>query len=207
MGFCPASCAGDDLIRYTTQDCVTKRREKTFARAGFMLCSTDLPDPMDEAAFKALVDSGEIVWSNEVANFAPGDPTTEDVAISDCRTALRIIRGRELVFEDRIAIEVNEGSPAILNKFKDYEWWDDKVMHTFQLRVLLAYCDGDVVAAKDRNGGWLSADVSAYLNWQRSNTQGASSLEFKRISILFNGDPFALYNKPFINLIEAGIEI
>ncbi len=205
--FCPANCADDELIANPPAACTLQIRENSVARFGFKLCSVSVPEDIDPTAFKALVDDGSIVFSSEIANFAPGDPTYQDTVVSDCKPALRTINTRELIFEDRVKVESIVASPGVSNLFLDYDFWQNKVEATFQMDIMAVYCNGDVVAARDINGNWLSVNITVYLNWERRSTTGAPSIEFKRVSFLFNGDPFALYNKPFINLVDAGIVI
>ena len=203
--FCPANCEEEELLANPPSACTLEIRKNSVARWGFKLCSVSVPENIDDAAFAALVDDGSIVFSSEIANFAPGDPSYQETVISDCKPSLRTVNTREMVFDDRIKVTIPAVSPAVPNPFGDYAFWQDKVEHTFQLDVMAVYCNGDVVAARDANGGWLSVDVTAYLNWERASSQGAPAIEFKRVSMMFNGDPFALYNVPFINLNDAGI--
>lgn len=203
--FCPANCEEDELVGNPPEPCELIVRKNSVARFGFKLCNVSVPLDIDPAAFLALYEDGSIVFSSEIANFAPGDPNYQETIVSDCKPAYRSVNSRELVFEDRVKVVLTSGSPAITNLFRDYDFWNDKQEKTFQLDVMAVYCNGDVVAAQDSAGNWLSVNVTAYLNWERASSQGAPAVEFKRISLNFNGDPFALYNKPFINVNDAGI--
>lgn len=203
--FCPANCQDEELIANTPEPCELEIRENSVARFAFKLCTVSVPLDIDPGAFKSLVDDGSIVFSSEIANFAPGEPNYQETTVSDCKPPLRTINARELVFEDRIKRVFNENSPGLVNLFGDYAFWQDKVEHTFQLDVMVMYCNGDLVPAMDQNGDWLGVSVTVYLNWERRSQVGKPAVEFKRISLLFDGDPFALYNTPFINVFEAGV--
>lgn len=204
MAVCPSSCA-TDLISNPDGNCILSVRKKTLSRISFLDCSVDIPDPITDENIAALYTDGSIVLSSELSNVLLTDPTYEDVPISDCRPNLQLLVGREMTFEDRIAIEVTEGSPAALNKYKDYDFWQDKLDNQTKLNYILHYCDGDSVVARDALGNLLTARITGYLNWQKPATNGSGNVEFKRISVLFNNDPLAMYNKPEFNLITAGI--
>lgn len=203
--FCPASCEEEELLANPPAPCLLPVRKNSLARWGFKLCSVSVPENISDAAFKALVDDGSIVFSSEIANFAPGDPSYQETIISDCKPFLRTINTREMVFDDRISVTFPNASPALINYYGDYAFWQDKIEHTFQMDVMAVYCTGDVIACRDINGNFLSVNITVFLNWERANTQGQPAIEFKRVSMVFNGDPFALYNTPFINLNDAGI--
>jgi len=200
MALCPSAC-GTDLIGNPEGDCVLVPRKKTLSRISFFVCSTDLPDPMNDAAILALYEDGSIVITSELANIVVNDPTYEDVIMSECRVPDRVIVSREMTFEDRIAI--TSGSPA--NAYYDYAFWQDKLTNQSKLNYIIHYCDGDSVVARDQNGNLLTASITGYLNWQKPATQGAGNIEFKRLSINFNGDPLGFTNTPEFNLYTAGI--
>lgn len=200
MANCPINCV-DELIANPEDNCILEVRRKTLSRISFFACSTDLPDPITDEAIAELYEQGQIVISSELANLAFGDPTYEDVPISDCRPNLQILTARELTFEDRVAISI--GSPV--NGYFDYDFWQDKISKQANLNFILHYCDGDSVIARNEQGGLLTARITGYLNWQVPTTKGNTNIEFKRLSITFNGDPLGFYNKPEFNLYTAGI--
>lgn len=200
MALCPIECA-EDLIANPDGDCVLAIRKKTISRLSFFVCSTDLPDPMDDAAILALYNDGSIVLSSELANITLDDPTYEDVIVSACRVAQRVVVSRQMTFEDRVAITFS--SPA--NAYHDYAFWNDKLTNQTKLNYIVHYCDGDSVIARGDTGTLLTASITAFLNWQKPATQGAGDIEFKSITVNFNGDPLALSNVPEFNLYTAGI--
>lgn len=207
MATCPSSCGDIDLIGNPQTDCEVSLRQTTPSRFAFFGCTTTLPDPITDVAIKALFDDGTIVASSELANVEFADPTTEDITISDCKPPLRQIVSREVTFEDRTAISRTAGSPATTDPFFDYDFWQDKLDNQGKLNYMVIYCNGDVKIARDKDGNLLSATMQGWLNYQRPGTAGNKSTEFKRLSILFDGDPLAMYNKPEFNYIEAGITL
>lgn len=207
MGLCPSSCGDITLIGNPLSDCVIAQRENIVSRLFFYPCSVTLPDPISDVNIKPLFDDRTIVASSELFNVVAGDPDIEEVGISDCRRPIRTITGRELTAEDRIKVEATQGSPGVLNKFFDYDFWLDKQDQQFVLNVMIGYCNGDVIIPVDRNGDPLSVSVLAFLNWQKPTTAGANWVEFKSLSFQFDGDPFGLHIKPAFNWKTAGIQL
>lgn len=205
MQNCSTACGAVDLVGNPTADCVTAQRYTNPDRLFFFGCDVDLPDPVTNIGMKALADSGLIVFSSSLANIAFGQPTTEEVVVSDCNPPLKIITGRQLTAEDRIKISVTDGSPALTANYHDYAFWQDKMDQQFKLRVGIAFCNGDCKIAKDESGNYLTVSVLVYLDHQRPSASGGKFVEFKNITIDFNGDPLALYNVPEFNWINAGI--
>lgn len=208
MASCPSSCGDITLIALPKTDCEVKVRQKTLARLGFYGCDVDFPEPLTDAGFKQLVDDGLIVFSSELGNVTWAEPSTEELAISDCRPATTYITGREFTAEDRIAISRTAGSPGVTDEYFDYDFLQDKADKQLQMNYLLVYCDGDVVRPLDRNGNPLGASFFSYISYQRPQTQGGASTEMKMIRIRFQGDPLAYFTaKPIVNLDEAGIDL
>lgn len=203
MGLCATNCGIIELIDNPLQ-CIAQPRLKKPSRLGFYACNTSLPDPLNDAAIEALIASGEIVYSSALGNFVPQAPTTQDIAVDDCTPARRIIASREIQFQDRIGIDISNSSPLVESKYHDYDFWNDKQVKQLQLNYLIEYCDGDNVIPLDQNGNPLSASLFIFLDYERSSTQGGASTEFKSGSIIFNGDPLALYNKPAFNRAADG---
>lgn len=199
MANCPIACQ-TDLIGNPEGDCVLTPRYKTPSRVSFFTCATDLPDPISDAAMLALYEDGSIVLSSELANIVFAEPQYEDVLLSDCQVPQRIVASREMTFEDRIAI--TSGSPA--NPYFDYSFWKDKLNNQTKLNYIIHYCDGDSVIARDASGNLLTASITVYLDRQKL-TNSPKSVEFKRGSIVFQGDPLDLGNVPEFNLFTAGI--
>lgn len=207
MANCPSACGDITLIGNPTADCTTAQRYENPDRLFFFGCDVELPDPITNIGMKALYDSGLIVASSPLANITFGEPSIEEIQVSDCAPNLKIISGRQLTAEDRIKIALTDGSPATTAGYRDYAFWQDKMDQQTRLRVMLGYCSGDVKIARDQDGNYLTVSVLAYLNYQRPNTSGGRFVEFKNITIDFNGDPLALFNVPEWNWITAGITL
>lgn len=206
MGLCPSSCGDITLIGNPTADCITSIRQTTPSRIAFFPCNTTLPSPITDSAIKALFDDGTIVASSPLANITWGDPTYEEVPIDDCSVPQQILVSREVTFEDRVAVTDNSGSPASYNDYKDYDFWQDKKDNQTKLNYIIIYCNGDAKIGYDEDGvTLLTARITAVLNYQRPANAGGKSVEFKQVSILFQGDPINLANKPQFNTEEAGI--
>lgn len=206
MANCPSACGDINLIGNPSTDCTTAQRYTSPDRLFFFGCDVDLPDPITNAGMKTLYDSGLIVASSSLANIAFGQPTTEEVVISDCNPPLKIITGRQLTAEDRIKVAITDGSPAISAGYRDYQFWQDKMDQQIKLRVMIGFCNGDVKICRDQDGNYLTVSVLVYLDHQRPSQSGGKFVEFKNITIDFNGDPLALYNVPEWNWITAGIQ-
>lgn len=203
MGACPSDC-GVLTILDTPDQCQLQPRLNTLAKMGFYPCNVSLPDPLDAVAIETLIADGTIVFSQELANFTVSDPTYQDIQVSGCRPAFRIVSSREVTFEDRVAITLTTTSPVATINYYDYDFWSDKNVKTLSLNALFMYCNGDVVIALDENGSPLSFDLKAILNFEAASTPGGRAIEFKAISAIFNGDPLALTNKPAFNVAPDG---
>lgn len=199
MAFCPAECVDFDLVANPAQ-CNLSQRRKIPSKFHFYACDTELPSPLDATALEALYTSGAIVMSSELSNFTAEDPTYEDVTISDCRPASRVVISRTFTAMDRVAVTgATTDSPSTAINYFDYRFWDDKQVNSARLNVMVEYCDGDVVIALDRSGQPLSVDITAFINWEAAAAPGGTRTENKNLSLVFNGDPLALFNPPAFN--------
>lgn len=204
---CPSNCTPDVLIGNPQGICSQDVRQRILSRIAFFPCNTTLPDPITGPGMKALFDSGEIVASSKLANIVLADPQTEDVVIDECSVARKFITSRLITAEDRISVSLTSGSPATTNKFRDYDFWQDKLDHQLLMYTMLIYCDGDVIIPATRDGVYISASLTAYLNYQKPSTQGGQWIEFKHLEFNYPGDPLALFLKPAFNYITAGITL
>ncbi len=209
MPFCPASCNDLALLGNPQSTCESQQRYRILSRVAFYPCSTTLPDPMTDMAIKALFDDGTIVATSALANVVFSDPTSEDVPIDDCSPALNVITGRELVAEDRYAVNKTlPTSPATIDKYYDYDVLDDKIINQHAMNYMLIFCDGDVIVPTDRAGNPLTATMQVFISYQKPSQQGGRWIEYKKITIKFQNDPIALYTaKPAFNYITAGITL
>lgn len=205
MALCPASCQ-DITVIGNPVNCVPTIRQTTPSRVLFFNICDTLPDPITDGNIAPLFEDGTIVASSELANVVFNDPTYEEVPLSDCTVPLQVLVSRELTFEDRVAVDASTSSPYFTDFF-DYDFWQDKLDKQTKLGYMIMYCNGDVKVARDTNGDLLTARITAFLNYQRPSGGSGKSTEFKQVSILFNGDPLALTNKPEFNVYDAGIEI
>jgi hypothetical protein len=196
----PTDCTDFDL-QEKESDCVLEEREVNPRSVGFYKASTVLPQPLTEAALKELIAPTDpatkpgLVFSNELANVTFSDPTTSERKLSDSRPPTEIIESRELTFQDRIGVTVNEASKTI---FKDYEFWKDKKEHATVLNYVIAMSDGRLVVPRQKNSAaGMPATFNVFLNYE-AKTQGGA-FEFKQGKIKFLGDPLD-FVQPDINL-------
>lgn len=205
MAICPSSCT-TNLVSNPQEPCKPVIRQRSLSRLIMFGCNVELPDPITDENIKPFFDDGSMVFSSELAEIIPGAPTYEEIRVSDCRPAERKVATREITFRDLVALTGNAGSPATLTNFFDYYFWKDKVDSQGRLRYGWAYCDGDVVLAKNEDGSFMTADLTVFLDYIRP-ANGGTNTEFKSGSIRFQGDPLNLNNEPSFNMIDAGIVI
>lgn len=202
---CPAACNDIELLSNPQAGCELKLREKTLSRIAFFPCSTELPSTLP-GNIAPLFEDGTIVVSMPLANIVVNDPTITEVLIDECSPSDRVIATREITFEDRYAVSNTSGSPAVTDEYWDYKFWQNKNNVRLSLAYMLIYCDGDVVIPKTDTGQYKTANLLVYLSWQKPQTQGGNWIEFKKGSIIFQGDPFAMSTaEPAFNMIEEGI--
>lgn len=209
MGLCPTNCTPDPLVGLMNTTCTIDPRRDTPSRIFFFRCQTELPNPITPAGIKALFDSGDIVASSELTNFAFNAPNYEDVQLSDCRTPRRFISTREVTFEDRIkrVKPSSVSSPALDNDYADYDFWEDKLSNTESIFTMIAYCSGETFIPEDSNGNYMNSTLTGYKDFIRAGTAGGASTETKKFSLVYNDDPLAFNIKPSFNYIDAGIEL
>lgn len=203
MAICPASCT-TPLVSNPQSECKPVIRQRTLSRLVMFPCNITLPDPITDENILPFFEDGSIVVSSELSEIIPAAPTYEEIRVSDCRPAQREVATREITFRDLIAITGNIGSPAAESEYFDFYFWQDKVDSANRLYYGWAYCNGDVVLARNEDGSFMTADMTAYLDYIRP-ANGGSSTEFKNLSIRFQGDPLNLSNTPEFNLITAGV--
>jgi len=187
---CTADCADYTLTPNPSAGCEPKLRTRNLDKIGFFLCSTSVPDPLDCASLKPLIDDGSIVFTSSLRNATWGDPTFADIVVSDCMPAVQYFTGRKLTADDAIAIEVKDGSGTVTNPFGDYLLIKSLQKASFNLRAIFLYCDGTMEIPKDDKGNPVTLSFTAYRNYEK---QGDDSnpiyLELKHIELTFKGDP------------------
>jgi hypothetical protein len=203
MGWCPTDC-GEITILGTPALCQLDPRLKTLSQIGFYACNTSLPDPLDASAIEALIASDAIVFSQMLSNITLNDPTYTELTVADCLPNRRNVANREITFNDRIAVPVDEGSPAVTNLFGDWAFWADKEDKIVSLYTLWKYCDGDVIIVKDKYGNPISADLKVNVNYEAAGAQGGGRPEIKAVSLIYAGDPINVWNPPAFNIANDG---
>lgn len=206
MALCPNACDDVTLVQNPETSCTTSKRMLIPNRFMFYPCSVDLPSPI-QGNIAPLFEDGTIVATSSLRNFTLNDPTTQDLSLTDCDPAFRLVTGREITFQDTIAISYPSGSPATYNEYWDYYFWLDKIQNQLKVRVMIAYCNGDVRIPIDENGDPLTVTLHGFINYDAAGVAGGKRLEFKQFSMLFNGDPLAFNVVPAFNYIEEGIVI
>lgn len=207
MGFCPANCADPEFIPIPDAGCEVKRRKRGLYKIGFYACSTSLPTPLTCDALEALVDSNTVVFSNALVNVEWADVEMEDVVIADCLPAAQEAIGRQLTFEDHIAVDVPDTASGGANPFADLKFWGNLNKYKYSLRYLFVWCDGVVEMPLDINGNPMAATFDVRRNFVRQGTGGTSyTLEIKRGMINFKGDPLELREDYEPALIIDGAE-
>lgn len=203
MAFCPTDCADEELTPNYPGGCEPKPRKTGIDRIGFFPCDVDLPNPLTCAGLQALVDANTLTFSSPLANIEIADPTIEELEIASCLPPMQMVTSRVINFQDRIKIETlgNEVSPAVNpNLFYDYDFWKDKKAKSARMRYLFTMCDGSVRLAKDENGTLMEAALNVFLAYERQGTGGtAYTLEIKKGSLVFKGDPLDFIKPEFDN--------
>ena len=203
MGICAINCGDNTIIANPQATCSSDLRKTTPSRMFFFLCNVTLPNPITNINIKALFDSGDIVASMPLSNIVWNDPTYEDVQKDDCTPPDRIVVSREMTFEDKYGV-IDTASPSS-GEYLDYDFWQDKIDKTQRLYYMIGYCGGDVKIGYNTDGTLMNASLTLSLNYQKPQTAGNASIEFKKGSFVFAGDPLNLKNKPAFNYIDAGI--
>lgn len=203
--FCNDACALPELVGNPSGGCAPLTfRRRTISRILFFPCSTDFPSNFNCAAVKALFDSGEVVASSMLANVVLDDPQTETKIITECLPPVEEVISRVLNFEDRIAVNTDENSPPVSSPYHDYKFWKDKIANGFRTRYAIAYCNGDVKVARDVDGSYMTAQLRAFLSYEKPGTSGPAWIEFKKGTLTFPGDPMT-FDAPDFNLNDCGI--
>lgn len=200
MANCPANCADDTILVNQSSDCEIKVRERSPDRIGFFPCNVDLPSPFTCAALEALAAANTLTFSSPLANIEIADPEFTEYSVSDCRPSMQIAAGRTINFQDKVAIDIDNSaaSPATPNvPFFNYDFWQDKVDKSATLRCMVRYCDGSVEVARDKNGNYLEATISAFKKFEKVTVgRSVKTFEYIQGNIAFSDDPFGLWNKP-----------
>lgn len=205
MAICPSNCTVS-LVKNPQEPCKPVKRQRTLSRLVMFPCNVELPDPITNENIKAFFDDGSMVVSSELAEIVASAPTYEEIEISACRPKEKTVSARQITFRDLVALTGTAGSPAAETSYFDYAFWQDKIDSQGRLRFGWAYCNGDVVLAKNEDGTYMTASMAAFLDYIKPSN-GGTNTEFKNITIDFQGDPLNLNNTPSFNLVTAEIVI
>lgn len=194
-GLCPANCSDVTLTAMPDADCETKVRKRGLYRLGLYACSTTLPSPLTCENLDALIESGAVVFTSPLVNAEFADPEIEELVVADCLPALQNVISRTLTFQDRIAVDVQEGPSGVpaANLYADLKFWGNKRKVGLSLRYLFLWCDGSIDIAEDDFGAAMASSLQVFRKYERQGTGGNSyTLEYKQGTIVFKGDPLAL---------------
>lgn len=196
MGFCQTDCADFDLIDNPAGGCEIKTRKRGLYKIGFYKCTEPLPTPLDCTTLETLVDAKGVVFSSPLISTFD-DPQTEELDIADCLPPLTEITGRQLSFEDRIAIDIPGDATAVPavdpNPFADLKFWGNKNRIGISLRYMFLFCDGTIEIPRDQYGNPMSGSFNVFRSYEKQGSGNNSYvLEIKKGTILFKGDPLAL---------------
>lgn len=195
MPLCTADCADFTLTPMPAADCEPKLRTRNLDKIGFYLCSTTIPKPLTCDTLAPMITSGEIVFTSPLRKFTWEAPQFESIVVSDCMPATQYFAGRKLSVEDVVAIEIKNSSGTVTNPFGDYAFWQGIKNASFNLRVVLKYCDGTLEIPADSNGNPVTISIVVYRDFEKQgNDDNPLYLELKHIEINFKGDPL-----PFVN--------
>lgn len=201
---CPTNCTSEELLALPTQNCDTGFRRTTPSRLFMFNCDVDLPTGSTSAinaAMAALFASGAIVSTSELTAFVPQDPTYEELQLSDCLPPQRLLATRTINFEDRVAVDISNQSPFVINRYFDYDFWANKILNSSNIRYMIAYCNGDVRIVEP------TGVLSGFVDYIRAQAAGGKSTETKKFQLTFNGDPLDFSTPPTWNYIDAGIAL
>jgi hypothetical protein len=213
MSLCPAQCTDVTLTPMPAGSCEPKRRKRGLKRLIMFPCSLDLPSPLTCDNLLALVESNQVVISNDLVNSEFADPEIESYQISDCSPSIDEVVGRVLTVEDHIAVDLVEGISGS-QAFGDLRFWGNKKKNALVLRYGFVWCDGTLEIPREyaeprESGAPLAATLNVFRVPVRTTTGNQNNIyEIKRATINFKGDPLALTEDyaPDLDLNESGCE-
>lgn len=201
---CASNC-GEVTLTPNPSSCVIKERFTTPSRLILIPCDATLPTPI-KGAIKPLFDSGQIVYTSELGNWEFGDPSYANSNVSSCRPVNKIITSRTIGFQDRISLSVTSGSPATTNDYADYDFWRDKLEKQGLWYAALWHCNGDTFLPRTASGLLIRATLTGFVNYEVLDQESNLTVEFKKFSLTYQGDPFA-FNAPDFNTFTEGITL
>lgn len=205
MGYCPSTCIPEELLTNPTANCSENPRFKTLDRILFMNCDTadTLPDPITNDNILPFFDpTNPLIVASSKLVLKVDDPTTQNIKLTNCDPQRAITATRVINFEDRIAISVLAGSPAVTDDYYDWDQWKQRDQLQMNIYFGFSFCDGDCFFARDINSKLIRASLQAFISFDE--TIDTRHMVFVKGKIEFQGDPL-YFPKMEFNAIEAGI--
>lgn len=198
---CNSVCVDTLTLPLTTQ-CDTYQRSEVPVRLLIATCDTDFPvgdydDNVHATAFAALITSGNISATFELADFAWGDPTTTTKQYKSRRSPVSTITtGRQLTAKDFNATDTDPTGTA-------YPYWDrnfyKNVVQNKAVRIRGWVTEqGRIYLFLDKNGNFMSYDQH-YFTGDDIEIDG-QNVEFKNYIMNFAADPRINIITPYLDL-------
>lgn len=200
-GVCPTNCTDFDNTPILSAQCLKELREWNVKAIGFYKCDVVLPSELTCANLEPLMtgNNPSLVFSGALANVTLSEPTTASRKLDDCTPDIEVIESREITFQDRIKVDINQAGDA--SPFYDYQFWKNKKEHQARLNYVIVMCDGSLIVPRNKNSlHGMSATFSMFINFE-DKTEGGK-IEFKQGKIKFLGDPFD-FVVPNLNLSDC----
>ena len=201
---CTSACVGSVSLTKTDQ-CHLYQRSEVPVRLIIAKCDVDFPtgaydDTALATAFEALITSGDISATPEIADLQWADPTTTTKQYRGrCRPAETIKTSRALTGRDFMATDVNSSGTA--TPYADRLFFKNLIQNKAVAIRGYVTCDGKIYLFLNKNGTFMQYSA---LFWTGYDTDvDGQSVEFKNYSITFMGDPVD-YTTPYLDIVEAG---
>lgn len=202
MASCTAVCTADIVIPSLAQVCATMTRNERPSKLLILTCSTAIPTGIPSAkatALAALLASGDLGATGRLSQFLFADPQTTDISYDDCSPATPVVTQRDLTFSDFNAIDVDDDGTTPL-PYADRAFW--RTVKAAGQKFIFGWttCDGLLY--------WFTIDA-AYTNpitailqifTSYDTTVANKSVEVKKGTIRFLGDPFDEFPEPYLDL-------
>lgn len=201
---CNSACAGSVTLTKTDQ-CDVYQRSEVPVRLLIAKCSTDFPtgdydDVALGSAIAALIASGDITATPELADVAWGDPQTAKKQYrARCRPASVVKTERVLTGKDFNATDVDTDGTA--SAYQDRLFFQNIINSKAVAIRGYVTCDGKIYLFLNENGTFASYTVNLYTGFD-TEIDG-QSVEFKNYEVTFFGDPVN-YTTPYLDIIASG---
>lgn len=204
LSTCNSACV-DTFTLTTTDQCDIYQRSEIPVRLITATCNTAFPtgtydDIALATAFEALVATGNISATFELAEFSWSDPTTTTKQYRSRRSpAKTITTGRTLTARDYTATDVNASGTA--TPYHDRTVFVDELQNPATKYRGWITADGRIYLFLNVNQEFMPYDVNHWYG-QDIEVEG-QVVEFKSMNINFVGDPIATMNLPYLDLMQA----